>query len=124
MTQYEPQNDRDDIPPQHGGQRAAAPGLRRRGLTIAIILIATAAIASGAYRLTSGSLGGPARAQDPAARDNAPQLVKEGERITIPQGSPLRAKLVIATVADTEIQRTLVLPAVVEADPARTVKVS
>jgi len=123
MTQYEPQNGRDDIPPQHGGQRAAAPGLRRRGLTIAIILIATAAIASGAYRLTSGSLGGPARAQDPAARDNAPQLVKEGERITIPQGSPLRAKLVIATVADTEIQRTLVLPAVVEADPARTVKV-
>jgi membrane fusion protein, heavy metal efflux system len=41
----------------------------------------------------------------------------------VPLGSPLRGKLGIAAVAVKEIQRTLVLPAAVEADPARTVKV-
>ena len=41
----------------------------------------------------------------------------------MPEDSPLRGKLVIATVAAKEIQRSMVLPAVVEADPSRTVKV-
>ena len=41
----------------------------------------------------------------------------------MPPTSPLRGKLVIAAVADRNIQRSLTLPAVVEADPARTVKV-
>src|SRR5205823_1307483 len=41
----------------------------------------------------------------------------------VPPNSPLRGKLMIAAVEDKEIQRSLVLPAVVEADPARTVKI-
>ncbi len=56
-------------------------------------------------------------------RESVPFLIKDGERIRIPPGSPLRAKLAIATIAAREIERTLVLPAVVEADPTRTVKV-
>jgi len=87
-----------------------------------MVLIA-AVVGAGIYRLMSNSWGDPARAQAPGARESAPLLIKEGQRITIPPGSPLRGKLVIATVAEKEIQRTLVLPAVVEADPARTVKV-
>jgi cobalt-zinc-cadmium efflux system membrane fusion protein len=50
-------------------------------------------------------------------------LIREGARITVPDGSPLRGKLTVGPVAQREIQRKLVLPAVVEADPARTVKV-
>ncbi len=50
-------------------------------------------------------------------------LIREGARISVPDGSPLRGKLTIAAVGEREIQRKLVLPAVVEADPARTVKV-
>jgi len=91
-------------------------------LALAMVLIA-AVVGAGIYRLMSNSWGDPARAQAPGARESAPLLIKEGQRITIPPGSPLRGKLVIATVAEKEIQRTLVLPAVVEADPARTVKV-
>ena len=50
-------------------------------------------------------------------------MTREGGRITVPEGSPLRGKLTVAAVAEKEIQRTLALPSVVEADPARTVKV-
>lgn len=50
-------------------------------------------------------------------------LVREGARVSVPDGSPLRGKLTIGVVGEREIERKLVLPAVVEADPARTVKV-
>jgi len=46
-----------------------------------------------------------------------------GDRINVPPASLLRSHLVIAEVASKNLPRTLVLPAVVEADPARTVKV-
>jgi cobalt-zinc-cadmium efflux system membrane fusion protein len=50
-------------------------------------------------------------------------LVREGQRIIIPENSPIRAKLVIDPVQEKEVQRTLILPGVVEADPAHLVKV-
>ena len=102
-----------------------APGktgsLRR--WAVALIAVAIAIVGVGAYRQITGSLGGPARAQNPGQNDNAPQLIRDGEVITIPEDSPLRRKLVVAPVVNKEIQRSLVLPAVVEADPGRTVRV-
>jgi cobalt-zinc-cadmium efflux system membrane fusion protein len=59
----------------------------------------------------------------PPVRERAGLPIKQGKRISIPPGSQLRDKLVIAAVADKEIQRKLVLPAVVEVDPTRSVKV-
>jgi cobalt-zinc-cadmium efflux system membrane fusion protein len=47
----------------------------------------------------------------------------ERDRITVPDGSLLRTKLVVDVVASERIQRTLTLPAIVEADPARLAKV-
>jgi membrane fusion protein, heavy metal efflux system len=56
-------------------------------------------------------------------RESAPHLIREGQLIKIPQGSPLRSELTIAAVAAKEVQRTLTLRGVVEADPSRTVQV-
>jgi membrane fusion protein, heavy metal efflux system len=57
-----------------------------------------------------------------APRESA-AVERVGNRIVVPEGSPVRSKLTIGPVAEQELQRKLVLPAIVEADPARTVKV-
>jgi membrane fusion protein, heavy metal efflux system len=120
MTQIDPQGNPGDVPQSHG--KGVGPGVRRLGAALAILLIVVAA-GGVAYRLMSNPRAAPARAQESIARERAPLFTKEGSRLTVPPGSPLRDKLVIATVAEKEIQRSLVLPAVVEADPSRTVKV-
>jgi cobalt-zinc-cadmium efflux system membrane fusion protein len=50
-------------------------------------------------------------------------LLHEGGHITVPEDSPLRRKLTVAPVGEKETERTLVVPAVVEADPARLAKI-
>ncbi len=93
----------------------------------------SAALAIGIFRIGAyqsaidavrTAANGPAsRSPVAAARRESPTLVWEGVRISVPEGSPLRGKLTVDVVGQREIQRKLVLPAVVEADPARTVKV-
>jgi membrane fusion protein, heavy metal efflux system len=51
-------------------------------------------------------------------------VIRSGNIVTVPDGSPVRGKLAIEAVAAKEIKRDLVLPAVVEADPAHLIKVS
>jgi membrane fusion protein, heavy metal efflux system len=46
-----------------------------------------------------------------------------GDRLVVPPGSPLRSHLVVASAVSKEVSHRLVLPAIVEADPGRTVKV-
>jgi cobalt-zinc-cadmium efflux system membrane fusion protein len=46
-----------------------------------------------------------------------------GNRLVVPPGSLLRSQLVVEGAATKDVARELVLPAVVEADPARTVNV-
>ncbi|WP_296000792.1 efflux RND transporter periplasmic adaptor subunit [Rugamonas sp.] len=60
-----------------------------------------------------------------ANMDNAaaPLLVRQGERINVPANSPLRARLTVAAVAASSAAHTVTLPAVVEADPARSVNI-
>jgi len=92
-----------------------------------------AALAIGIFRIGAyqsaidavrSAVNGSARRSPVAAlQEEAPMLIREGARISVPDGSPLRGKLTVGPVAQREIQRKLVLPAVVEADPARTVKV-
>jgi membrane fusion protein, heavy metal efflux system len=88
----------------------------------ALVLIVLAAVAGfGVYYVASRS--GALRAQEPSLHDTAAFFTVDGARITVPPTSPLRTKLGIAEVADRKIQRSLTLPAVVEADPGRTAKV-
>jgi cobalt-zinc-cadmium efflux system membrane fusion protein len=73
----------------------------------------------GAHHATSNLSGSWARERPVVT----PRFIDPGQRITVPQSSPLRNELIIGAVAAREIQRTLEVPGVVEADPARTVKV-
>jgi cobalt-zinc-cadmium efflux system membrane fusion protein len=84
-------------------------------------MLIAAGLGAGAYRIVGLPLGGPSRAQTTIER--VPQLTRDGGRITVPEGSPLRGKLIVEAVGEREIQRMLTLPAVVEADPGRLVKV-
>jgi membrane fusion protein, heavy metal efflux system len=58
-----------------------------------------------------------ARAATPSAFSHV------GDRLVVPDTSPLRTLLTVAAPTMKEVARTLVLPASVEADPSRTVKV-
>jgi cobalt-zinc-cadmium efflux system membrane fusion protein len=103
----------------HGGVPAPRPPLRVGATLVAIVLVAAAGF--GIYRVASR--GEAVRAQEPSTHETAAFYTVEGGQITVPPTSPLRARLGIAEVADKMIQRSLTLPAVVEADPARTAKV-
>ena len=60
-------------------------------------------------------------AESPAAA--APMLQHEGARLFVPAGSPLRSALVVQAALEQVVQAPFALPAAVEADPARLVKV-
>jgi cobalt-zinc-cadmium efflux system membrane fusion protein len=100
--------------------KSPARGPARAGATFVLLLIAAGAGAAIDHVLNRPSA--PPRVA-PAAGESAPQLIRDDHGITIPGGSPLLGKLTVATVGEKEIKRNLVLPAVVEADPARLVKV-
>ena len=97
------------------GRAASGPA------TLLAIVLAAVILAAGGYRLLPGSIGGKDAALPIAAK--APALIRAGNRVTVPEGSPLRSSLALALVAEQDIARSLALPAVVEADPARLIKV-
>lgn len=100
------------------------PTRRMAPAMLALVLIGLAVVlVTGAYRYVATPYGSKALAQGPARPDSGPLLIREGERIIVPEGSPLRGKLTVEAVAEQEIRRTLVLPAVIEADPSRLVKI-
>ena len=94
----------------------------RPGVALALVLFAAGA-GIGAYRLIAGQSLERAHAPAAVSQKSVPNLVRDGSRIVVPEGSPLRGKLTIGTVTQQHINRTLQLPAIVEAEPARTVKV-
>src|SRR5215472_17118745 len=97
------------------------------------VIAPSAALAIGMFRIgayqsamdaaRSAINAATSRAPAVALQQESPMLVRVGANISVPEESPLRGKLTVAPVGQQEIQRKLVLPAVVEADPARTVKV-
>ena len=81
-------------------------------------------IAAHAIDLVREALGAlVSRPSATVAQHESAALVREGAKILVPEDSPIRGKLLVGPVEEREIQRKLVLPAIVEADPARTVKV-
>jgi cobalt-zinc-cadmium efflux system membrane fusion protein len=86
-----------------------------------VLALVVGAVAAGGYRLLAGPFGGAEPARAVAAK--VPLLIRDGERIIVPEGSPVRTSVAVESVAAQDVQRNLVLPAVVEADPARLIKV-
>lgn len=64
-----------------------------------------------------------AHAATVAAAAPAPLLVRQGNRLTVPAGSPLRERLLVATVGEETSPHEVSLPATVEANPASTVNI-
>lgn len=87
---------------------------------IVMFLVVAVAVGASAYWLVAGSAQ---HFRPGEIAEKAEPVIRSGDLVTVPEGSPVRTKLVIEPVAEKEIKRDLVLPAVVEADPSRTVKV-
>jgi len=83
-------------------------------------LIVAVALCFGAYWLLVAS---PSHYRAGEVVEKAATVVRAGDSVTVPEGSPLRSRLAIEPVAVKDIKRDIVLPAVVEADPGRTVNV-
>jgi membrane fusion protein, heavy metal efflux system len=113
-----------ETPPSSEHRSSQPSTLGFTSILMAVGLLALAVVlVTGAYRQIVTSYGTKALAQGPAKPDSGPLLVREGDRIIVPEGSPLRSKLTVEAVAEQEIRRTLILPAIVEADPSRLVKI-
>jgi membrane fusion protein, heavy metal efflux system len=108
--------DRGSVPVDRRLARGASP--RAKFLTSILVV---GAVAAGGYRLLAGPFGGPESALSISGK--VPAVLRAGQRITVPEGSPVRTSLAVAPVAEQDVQRSLVLPAMVEADPARLIKV-
>jgi membrane fusion protein, heavy metal efflux system len=107
------------ISPNH----SASPSPRGYAFAAVILLLLGAGLGAGGYRLVAAFSTNEADARAARAREDVPSLVRDGDQISIPDGSPLRNKLEVAAIATKPFQRTLTLPAVVEVDPARLAKV-
>jgi membrane fusion protein, heavy metal efflux system len=99
-----------------------SPGRRgpRPGQSWLLVLIGLIAGVAGERLIVPSKSNTEVDRTEPAAQ--AP-FSRIGNRIVVPPGSLLRSKLVVEDAATKEVARELVLPAVVEADPARTVNV-
>jgi membrane fusion protein, heavy metal efflux system len=65
-----------------------------------------------------GMLGPSSKGTEP------PELmIRQGEKIIVPEGSALRGRLTVEQASAQPVNSTLVLPAVIESDPARTAAV-
>lgn len=95
----------------------ASPESPRRGVLIAVVLLALIGVA--AY-FTDG-FGLASKPKTEAA--TPPAVVRHGEKLEVPENSPLRQRLTVAPVASQNVSGKLVLPGVVEADPARNAAV-
>src|SRR5450432_450339 len=102
-----------------GSERPRPWYFRARGLTYLIVAVA---VVAAAYHLFGGPPGHPVSSERVSGKVQS--LLRTGEGIKVPERSPLRSKLAIAPVVEGDIRRDLVLPAVVESDPARLIKVS
>lgn len=77
------------------------------------------------FASTLGGCGGAAAEDvDAGATAPEPELVRDGDRVTVPEGSPVRARLRIEPVDTRIVTRTLTAPARVEVDPSRIARIT
>jgi len=100
---------------ESGAQTLMPPATMLRTAPIAVL-------DAGAHRPTAIPSSDQGGEPTPFTHKSRPQFIKEGQLIKIPRDSPLRNALIVGAVAAGEIERTLTLRGMVEADPSRTVQ--
>jgi cobalt-zinc-cadmium efflux system membrane fusion protein len=98
----------------------AAPVRSGKGLLLLAVLVVGIGAGVAGGRMIGASRGSP---NEPSPGAGQRVLTRIADRIVVPPNSPLRSILVVAPAESKQASRTLVLPAFVEVDPARTVKV-
>lgn len=87
------------------------------------MLLRRARVAALLWLLLAALLGCH-RAPEAAHVEEAPTVRRQGNRLVVPEGSPLLARLEVAALAAQPVRRTLETPAEVQADPARMARVT
>ncbi len=111
------------MPQQDEGDRGQAEPLLGQSPHAKIVMsvLLVLAVGAGVFWLVAGP--GRHYRQGEVTQKTEP-VIRSGNTVSVPEGSPVRSKLAIEAVAAKDIKRDLVLPAVVEADPAHLIKVS
>jgi cobalt-zinc-cadmium efflux system membrane fusion protein len=99
----------------------ASRGRSSGGAQSLAFLVVALVLAAGAYWLLIGRSGHSA--PTPVVAERPQSLIRTGDQVTVPENSAIRSRLAIAPVAERDVRRDVVLPAMVEADPGRLVKV-
>jgi membrane fusion protein, heavy metal efflux system len=109
----------EQVPQEAPPQRS--PGRTGRGWLLLLVGLVLGMAGDRLFLVPkNGSEGGP---RNDAGRVFPAGFSRVGDRIIVPATSSLRTRLALEEPTMKEVSHTLVLPAVVEADPARTVKV-
>jgi membrane fusion protein, heavy metal efflux system len=117
-TNIEPMRDLTD---KHTPRALPVKGVR----SLLLVLIIGGGLGIAADRLLLAPKRSPELTRSAAASiaEQQSPFTRVGDRIVVPPNSLLRSQLGVAEVTSQEVSRKLTLPAMVEADPARTVKV-
>ena len=100
-------------------EQKAPPRQIGKGILLIVIGVGLGVAATRFYATPRGISDS---AQSTEQAPSAP-FTRVGDRIVVPPESLLRSRLAVADVMSQEVSHTLMLPATVEADPGRTVKV-
>ena len=93
---------------------------RKRIAVIAGVMIV---LAVGGWSITRMPNTTSHAAEQGSTDTTSPAFIHQGDKIVIPQGSALRSRVVVQQVAVKGSPHSLLFPAAVEADPARTVNI-
>ena len=118
LVDPKPEDGQGDAARQSGAVSEPVLGRSRYAKAVVAVLIA-GAVSFVVYRVVLT----PSHYRGGEVVQKAAPVMRSGDRIVVPEGSPVRNALGVAPVEAKDVRRDLVLPAVVEADPGRTVKV-
>lgn len=102
---------------------AGAATQRTAWVTLVLLSTMTSLPACQRPQASAPAKSSAAREESGTDAENA-MAIRRGDRIEVPQDSPLRGRLGIAPAAYQSVRRTLEAPAEVEADPARMARIT